>query len=214
MKYLLLAIVAGLSFAFINKPAKPFNAVLSPLSEYSTEWDKPEYQVCNTAANANYMSGEEKKLICMLNMARMNPKLFCKTVVKKYPALSGSPQMVNSSYYKSLVKMLNSTKAMGPLQPDEKCYNSAQCHAYTSGTKGYTGHDRQTDSCLDKRSFNGECCDYGHDKAIQILMSLLVDEGVASLGHRSICFSSYKVMAVSIEPHSIWGQNAVLDFRY
>ena len=212
MRFLQLSIITIACFGFTTKPV--INNAASPLSQYSAEWDKPQYLACNTAASVDYMNEEEKKVVYILNMARMNPQLFCRTVVKKFPVLAGKNSMVNSEYYRSLVKKLNSMKKLELLQPDQKLYTSAQCHAYTSGVKGYVGHDRQDDSCGSKRYFNGECCDYGHNKAIDILMALLVDEGVPSLGHRDICFSSYKTLAVSIQPHSQWSYNAVLDFHY
>ena len=214
MKYFFFIATAFSCLSFIIKPVKKIKgANVSPLSSYSKEWDKAEYLVCNTAANANYMTAEEKKLICILNMARMNPQLFCSTVVKKYPTSTGQTSLLNTSYYKSLVKTMNSMKKMGLLQPDMTCYTSAQCHAATSGSTGYTGHERQTDSCLNKRSFNGECCDYGHDQALDILMSLLIDNNVPSLGHRTICLYAYKTLGVSIQPHITWRHIAVMDFR-
>ncbi|MEP6676552.1 MAG: hypothetical protein ABJA78_15430 [Ferruginibacter sp.] len=202
MKYLLAASVIAASFGFVNSKS----LTVSPLSTYSREFDKPEYTACNTAVSASYMTSEEKNVIYILNMARMNPKLFCTAVVKKYTG-------TRDSYVKSLIQTMNRMKPQGLIYPDSICYISAQCHAAISGSTGYAGHDRSGD-CLDKRHFNGECCDYGHDKAIDIVMALLIDENVESLGHRSICFSPYKVMAVSIAPHTAWRYNAVLDFHF
>ena len=53
---------------------------LSPLSVFSTEWDKPEYRVCNTAADASFLSEPEKQIIYVLNLARANPPLFTKKI--------------------------------------------------------------------------------------------------------------------------------------
>ena len=65
-----------------------------------------------------------------------------------------------------------------------------------------------------KWHFNGECCDYGHNNALDIIMSLLIDEGISSLGHRNICLSSYSKIGVAIQPHKLYGYNAVMDFYY
>ena len=202
MKYFLYLslILAGFNFS-TNKPANT-----SPLSSYSSEWDQPEYAECNTAKKVGYMNVEEKNVIYILNMARKNPKLFCTTVVKKY----ADPK---NSYVKSLIQTLNKLKPLNLINPDSICYVSAQCHAANSGKTGYIGHDR-TGDCLNKRHFNGECCDYGHNAAIDIVLALLIDQDVESLGHRSICLTPYKVMAVSILPHSAWKYNAVLDFYF
>jgi uncharacterized protein YkwD len=208
-------------FLLLFVPMFPGNAqnvptslkTISPISNFSEEWDAPKYQACNTAATANYMNEQEKNVIWILNLARINPKLFCQTVVKKYPEYSINDELEATTYYKSLVATLNSMKPLGLLQPDQQCYTSAQCHAYNSGVSGTEGHERKG-SCLAKEYYNGECCDYSNADAIDIVMSLLIDEDVPSLGHRSICLSSeYKILGVSIQPHKKWVTNAVLDFH-
>jgi uncharacterized protein YkwD len=108
---------------------------------------------------------------------------------------------------------MTTMKPVNMLEPNQACYNSAQCHAYNSGIKGYEGHERQG-ACAANEFYNGECCDYSNDEAIDIVMSLLIDENVPSLGHRTICFDLYKSIGVSIQPHKKWVHNAVLDFHY
>lgn len=160
------------------------------------------------------MSANEKELVYILNLARLNPSLFASTVVKKYPEKSDKGYLVNSDYYKSLLDTMKKMKPLNLLQPDSLCYTSAFCHAVSSGHAAYTGHDRQTDDCKEKRNFNGECCDYGNEKPLDIVLSLLIDNWVPSLGHRWICLNSYKRIGVSIQPHKGYRHNAVLDFHY
>jgi hypothetical protein len=100
------------------------------------------------------------------------------------------------------------------LYPDSLCFEGARCHALSSGIKGYVGHDRLTDECKKKWYYNGECCDYGRSTALDIVMGLMIDENVPSLGHRVICLSFFNSIGVSIQPHKIYGKNAVLDFHY
>ena len=165
------------------------------------------------ANNIENMSKQEKNVIWILNMARTNPQLFCETVVKKYAAYSLNDELESTTWYKSLVTTMTTMKPVNLLEPSKECYTSAQCHAYSSGVRGYEGHERKG-SCTSKEYYNGECCDYSNDEAIDIVMSLLIDENVPSLGHRNICFSSYKSIGVSIQPHKKWVHNAVLDFHY
>jgi hypothetical protein len=103
---------------------------------------------------------------------------------------------------------------MALLYPDSLCFVSAECHAISSGKTGYVGHERQTKECKDKHLFFGECCDYGHKEPLPILMALLIDQNVPSLGHRKMCIGPYGKMGVSIQPHKVYGNNAVLDFYY
>ncbi len=195
-----------LSFTY---PTKSVPA--SPLSAFSSEWNDSKYLQCNTAGKVGYMDAKEKEVIYILNLLRTDPKLFANTVVKKYPEYSGQGYLRKIREYKSLMNTLQKMKPLPLLYPDELCYKSAQCHAYSSGKKGYVGHDRK-EGCRSKKHFNGECCDYGHDDPLAILMSLLIDEHIPSLSHRMICLSIYKKIGVSIEPHKSYRYNAVLDF--
>jgi len=212
MQYLLLLIFTPLLSGNAQTTIKK-TVVISPLSEFSTAWDDVKYQSCNTAATSNYMTEQEKNVIYILNLARTNPKLFCQTVVKKYPEYSLNDEVEATPYYKTLVATMNTMKPVNLLQPNTDCFKSAKCHAYNSGLNGYIGHERQG-NCLAKQYYNGECCDYSNDEAIDIVMSLLIDENVPSLGHRNICFSPYNTIGVSIQPHKTWVHNAVLDFHY
>jgi uncharacterized protein YkwD len=58
-----------------------------------------------------------------------------------------------------------------------------------------------------------ENCDYGNNKAFDIVMSLLIDEDVPSLGHReNILDPEYKYVGTSIQPHKRYDWNCVIDF--
>src|SRR5450631_4347661 len=95
----------------------------SPLSKYSLEWNDQKYLVCNTAARVNFMTLQEKNVIYILNLARMNPKLFCNTVVKNYPEVSFYDSS-DSIYYRSLMVTLNHMQPVNLLFPSLDCYKS------------------------------------------------------------------------------------------
>jgi hypothetical protein len=76
------------------------------------------------------------------------------------------------------------------------------------------GHERKTQDSKLKKHYYGECCDYGHNDALEIVLSLLIDEGIPSLGHRDVCLSNYVKLGVAIQPHKRYGTNTVLDFYY
>lgn len=188
---------------------------VSPLALYSSEWNDIKYSKCNTAANAVYLSNSEKEVIYILNLIRSYPALFAKTVLKKYLSLSGNGYLADDSYYyKTLIDTLLTLEPIQMLYPDKDCFISAKSHAYQSGITGYVGHERKTRDAKLKKHYNGECCDYGHKDPLDIVLSLLIDEGIPSLGHRLVCLSSYAKLGVSIQPHKRYGTNAVLDFYY
>ena len=117
-------------------------------------------------------------------------------------------------YFKSLVDTLLTLSPKQILYPDNDCFISAKSHAYQSGVTGYVGHERKTPDSRSKKHYFGECCDYGHNDPLDIVLSLLIDEGISNLGHRVVCLSDYAKVGVSLQPHKKYGTNAVLDFYY
>jgi len=217
MKYVLILMAGLFTLGAATPPAAAPVAPAgdaSPLAVFDKSWNDEVYKSCNTAAGAAFMSDKEKELIYILNLARRYPTQFANTVVKQYPAWSHNNKMTQSNYYQSLLRTMRKLPQSTLLYADRQCYTSAQCHAALAGAKGYVGHDRLSTACKEKKYYMGECCDYGHGEPIDIVMALLVDEGVANLGHRLICFTTYNKMGVSIAPHREYGNNAVLDFYY
>lgn len=166
-------------------------------------WNEEKYKEANTAENEDYLTQLEKDVFYYLNLVRMNPPLFADTYLLKH---AGQP---NDEYEISLYDELKSMEPLPCLKPNKLCWESAKCHAISAGEKGYVGHDR--DGC--NSYFWGECCQYGPSEPLLILLQLLIDAGVPSLGHRRICLGSYSELGVSIQPHQVYGSNAVLDFR-
>ena len=186
----------------------------SPLAAFSEEWNDSRFLKCNTAAQSSYLANEEKKLIYILNLLHTDPKLFANTVVAKYPEFVHRPNLKNVPEYQSLLDTLRNIKPLPLVFPDSLCFESAKCHAITAGQKGYLGHERQTEDCKAKKYHQGECCQYGYSEALAVVMALIIDQGVSSLGHRFLCLSAYGRIGVSIQPHKAYGTNTVLDFDY
>ena len=184
----------------------------STLSAFGTEWNKKEYSECNTAIDVNYLSADEKEIIYILNLVRLYPLLFLNTVIAKYPTISDKDYLQKDKYYyRSLKKVLSEMAPQKLLEFNKLCYESAFCHAVESGKKGYTGHNRLNKTCEDKRHYMGECCDYGNSEPLEIVLSLLIDEGVPSLGHRKILLGIYTKIGLSIKPHKKFETNTVID---
>ena len=211
MRFVVLFLLFLSATAFRSQDRFVSGDTRSPLTIFSTEWDKPEYQVCNTAADVSYLSDKEKQIIYILNLARMNPTLFGKTVVVQFPEYSGEEELKQSSYYRSLLEFLKNKKPMPLLYPEKTLFESAKCHAESSGVSGYVGHNRRSTACKSVETFMGECCQYGYQDPLSIVMDLLIDEGVPSLGHRIILFKPHTQIGVSLQPHNKYRWNSVLD---
>jgi hypothetical protein len=201
-------LLPGILFISLQAYANPGAKYKSPLSDFHALWSSASYNACNTATKAGYLTAEEKEVIHVLNLMRRYPRQFAETVVKKWPTKFGS-YLNNVPEYQSLLQDLMKMKPQPLLKPDSILWVSARCHAETSGRTGYVGHARQSKNCIG--NFRGECCHYGSSSVLSIVMSLLIDEDVPSLGHRHILTGNYNWAGVSIMPHSEYGYNCVID---
>jgi len=160
----------------------------------------------NNANSCSWLTKDEKKMYYYLNYARLDPQGFCKKYVM--------PQLKydSSNVYKiTLIDYLMEMRPRNAVKPDKLQYENAKCHAESSGKSGYVGHNRQTKDC--KTAFRGECCAYGNSDPLAVVMQLLIDTGVPSLGHRYICLGWYEFAGISSAPHKSYGTNVVMDFR-
>jgi hypothetical protein len=184
------------------KIAKPYTESVL-LASYS-QGQKDSYMVMKNAKviHCKFMTKKEMEVIQYLNVARMYPLWFIKFANLKHPKTANEISLVN------LLKTMKGISTT--LQVDSLLFESAKCHAVSSGLQGYVGHER-IGKC--KSYFWGECCDYGNEDALEIIKALLIDEGVPNLGHRIICLNAnYQKVGVSIQPHTSYRVNAVLDF--
>lgn len=178
--------------------------------EYALGWDLASL---DTAARAEYMSEQERQQFVLLNKVRSNPKLFAMLYLSY---LKGEGPAYEEIYQKLLhypsSKLLNPSKSL---------YLAAKDHARDLGENGITGH-LSTDggdvkSRLTKYSNNplyfGENCSYGLTDPLQIVIQLLVDDGVPSRTHRSnILNEGYDQIGVSVQPHSCYNWTCVQVF--
>jgi len=196
-----------------NPPSLNNSNILNPLTKFSEEWNNLDYEKCNTAKDLKYLTTTERDVIWIINMVRLNPKLFLNTVLlnPKSPVYKTIKQ--RNFYYNSLIDNLKTlVPDDSPLMPDIDLFLTAKCHAYESGKIGYVGHDRKSNICV--KDFYGECCYYGLNDPFDIVISLLIDEKIRDLGHRKIMLGNrYGLIGVSLQPHISYGTNTVLDFK-
>jgi uncharacterized protein YkwD len=177
-------------------------------------WDAGVVRTLHTAAEVDYLNEEEKKVILFMNMARHNGPLFSETFLKAYIREKG---LDNNSYIRSLRRDLKKVSGLVPLLPEKDLTAIAQEHARISGEKGKTGHDgfkKRFASLMGNPYVHvGENCSYGYERAIDIVLSLLIDEGVKDVGHRNnILAPDFNSVGVAIRPHRSYRVNCVMDF--
>lgn len=209
MKKLLL--VLAVAFSVFHTFGFPTEPAFSPLQRFSNAWNDQKYAAANTAKDAVYMSENERQVIYILNLVRMNPVLFEQTVLAQYPNYKNNTRLKQSSYFKSLSATLTKMNSLSILSPNKTLFESAKCHAETSGNKSYVGHERISAGCKSLLSYAGECISYGHSDPLDIVMALLIDENVPDLGHRINFLGNFKTIGVSIQPHKSYRYNTVID---
>ena len=179
-----------------------------------TSWEAEVVRELNTASDLFYLNEEEKKVILFMNMARHDGALFAQTFLKSYVEEN---RLSNSNFLRSLNKDLEVLARLEPLQPEKDLTAVAQEHALKSGKEGSTGHqgfNKRFDPLLGNPYMHvGENCSYGYETAIDVVISLLIDEGIKDHGHRNNILSvDFNSIGVAIRPHKSYRTNCVMDF--
>jgi uncharacterized protein YkwD len=177
-------------------------------------WDPAVIRQANTAADFAYYTEEEKKVVLFMNLARIDGPLFAETILDEY---TRTHQTEHNTYLRSLHRDLKKTEGLPPLIPEKDLTSIAQGHAIESGKTGHTGHknfDRRFEPLMGNPYMEvGENCSYGYANAIDIVISLLIDDGVKSLGHReNILKPTFNSVGVAIREHKRYRYNCVIDY--
>lgn len=187
---------------------------LTAQSNLWSQWDAEVVRSLNSADNCEYLNLEEKKVILFMNMARFDGPLFATTFLQEYIKEN---RLDKSSYIRSLQRDLNRLPSLPPLLPEADLTSVAQAHAQKTGEKGTTGHSgfKKRFEPLMGNPYDhvGENCSYGYEKAIDIVISLLIDEGIKELGHRNNILSpDFNSIGIAIRPHRSYRVTCVMDF--
>ena len=157
----------------------------------SNRWETAEIAAADTGKHVTYLSEVEKETLLYLNLARLYPKKYALLEVPKDMLFSRSEKTNWLLYRKSLLKTLNSMQPLQALQPDSLMTINAKCFAKESSELGTIGHKRIR---CPKQNWE-ECCAYGSATGRQIVLSLLIDYNVPTLGHRFACQSEINIKA-------------------
>ena len=187
--------------------------IYSQIPEKSSldRWDSNTLAKANTGVSVDYLNDEEKMVIFITNLARINGPLFIETILEPY--LQEKPK---TRFTKSLYKDLNKVNNLKPLQPESDLYKIALGHAEKTGRKGTLGHEgfeRRFKPLMTKYNMVAENCAYGFEKGFDNALQLLIDEGVQGLGHRKNMLNpEFNSIGVSIKTHKTYRYTCVMDF--
>ncbi|MEN8202713.1 MAG: CAP domain-containing protein [Bacteroidota bacterium] len=195
----------------------PILIFTQPLYSQNTVWDSWDPEVVrtlHTAEGIGYLTEEEQKVVLFMNMARHDGPLFASTFLDAYVTEN---MVKNSSYLRSLKKDLKKTSGLVPFQVEEDLTVVARGHADVSGRTGHVGHKDFNKRFAPLRGNPytawAENCSYGYKDAVEIVITLLIDEGVKGVGHRNnILNPGFNSVGVAIFPHKRYKTNCVIDF--
>ena len=164
------------------------------------------------------LSDEEQAVIDEINFARTEPK--------EYVTQRLSPSVLDvskksESYIAALEELTDRMLRMEAVPGLTPASGLNKCSAEwvkISGPEGYVGHEKTIASRFKKYctyvSF-AENCSYGYSTGKDIVIALLIDDGVEDRGHRNnILNPAYKNIGAAIGPHKKYGTMCCIDFAY
>ena len=183
------------------------------LGKITVEYD--DNVVNNTQnQNTNTFSLQEKELFDLINLVRTKPAEFA----KKYLEINKNKSADYLECYNELIKM----QAVGVVITSPALNKSAKMHVDDIGPKGMATHDASNGLAFSDKikkycncsySMIAENIDFGSSNPLDILIALLVDEGIPDRGHRkNILEKNFKYIGISIGKHASYNFMCVIDF--
>ena len=167
--------------------------------------------------SSEFVYAQTEEVLKIMNEVRTDPQGFLNGRLLPYLK---EHELEDNSYAKSLVSELKVAKPVNALQSSSVLEKLAKGHAVDMGEKGKVGHNSSNGTTfvnrLRKRIKTGmiaENCDYGNTEPLDIVMSLLIDDGITSLGHRkNILHPTLQYVGIAVEKHKTYRVNCVMDF--
>lgn len=185
-----------------------------------------------SSLRAQAPSALERGILEQTNRARTDPAGFARDLEQLLPHFDGMVlrrpgQRVGlrtnegSAAVREAIAFLRAQAPMEPLRWEDGLWRAAGDHVRDQGPRGSTGHVGNDRSTMGQRmsrygtwqSTAAENIDYGSDDALDVLISLIVDDGVPSRGHRRNIFNTHlRVMGAACGPHAGYRVMCVMNY--
>jgi len=186
----------------------------------------------DTARDVAYLSEAEKNVILELNMVRYNPAKYAQLRMKwmevfysnnllKIPGKEVFQTNEGKVAYLDCIKALENAKSAPILYPSKGMTKGCELLVYDQSSTGNTGHKGSGNSSPTDRAkrfgqFNGyfaENIHYGDCEPGFVVISLLIDDGVQSRGHRKTILSAdFNTVGVAIGSHKTYNEMCVTTY--
>ena len=172
-------------------------------------------------------------VIAEINRCRTNPANYAETALKRH-----LDRFLNDNIYRDtngdriqtmegrqrVLAAINELKNMQPVEPlvyDEDLTKAARFHCYDIGPTDILSHNSSDGTSMGDRLRRfvkspralGENIDYGNSTAEDIIVSLVIDDGVPSRGHlKNNMNPTYRHAGAAIGKHKQYGFMCTIDF--
>lgn len=181
------------------------------------------------AAQCPEPSAEQRAMADEINQARMQPATYADIIERHFAGMNEDGLYLNKAgrwvqtnegqaAVDEAVAFLRKAAPMPALPLDRCLSQAANDHVADTGPSGNIGHvgtdgGRPSDRAsrrMGERMYCGENISYGRNTPREHIIALLVDDGVASRGHRDNLFAPrYRSLGVGIGPHERYGTMTV-----